>query len=125
MVIRSMQNIQQALSKQSLRDVSSTARLFNFSRPVFMTDSVWQDCVEMAEHIGQMDELAVLQRLRHVLFMASSALHGRVKDLECEFRIHRVPNNKQSRYPEATTLMLVAAHDSGNQPVITIKHPDE
>jgi hypothetical protein len=120
-----MQNIQQALAKQSLRDVSSTARLFNFSRPVFMTDEVWHDCVEMAENAGHMDELAVLQRLRHVLFMASSALHGRVKDIECEFRIHRVPNNKQSRYPEVTTLMLVATHDSGNQPVITIRHPNE
>jgi len=120
-----MQNVQQALAKHSLRDVSSTARLFNFSRPVFMTDTVWQDCVEMAEHGGPMDELAVLQRLRHVLFMASSALHGRVKDMECEFRIHRVPNNKQSRYPEAITLMLIASQDSGNQPVITIKHPNE
>ncbi|MDQ1362172.1 MAG: hypothetical protein QG652_32 [Pseudomonadota bacterium] len=120
-----MQNVQQALAKQSLRDVSSTARLFNFNRPVFMSDAVWQDCVEMAEQSGQMDELAVLQRLRHVLFMASSALHGRVKDVECEFRIHRVPNNRQSRYPEVTTLALVASHDSGNQPIVTIMHPDE
>jgi len=120
-----MQNIQQALAKQALRDVSSTARLFNFSRPVFMTEAVWHDCVEVAEQSGQMDELAVLQRLRHVLFMASSALHGRIKDMACEFRIHRVPNNQQSRYPEITTLMLLAEHDTGNQPVITIKHPNE
>ena len=120
-----MQNIQLALAKQTLRDVSSTARLFNFSRPVFMTEAVWNDCVEMAEQTSQMDELAVLQRLRHVLFMASSALHGRIKDMSCEFRIHRVPNNKQSRYPEITTLMLLAEHDVGNQPVITIKHPNE
>jgi len=71
------------------------------------------------------DELAVLQRLRHVLFMASSALHGRVKDTECEFRIHRVPNDQMSRHPEAATLMLVAHHDQFNQPVITIQHPDD
>ena len=104
------------------RDVSSTARLFNFNRPVYMSDSVWQDCVEMMDYQGKkIDELAVLQRLRHVLFMASSALHGRVNDLECEFRIHRVPNNQNSRRPEATTLKLVAHHDQYNQPVIRIK----
>lgn len=120
-----MQNVQHALAQQSLRDVSSTARLFNFSRPVFMSDAVWQDCVEMAELTGRLDELAVLQRLRHVLFMASSALHGRVKDVECEFSIHRAPNNKQSRYAEVTALMLVAHQDAGSQPVITIKYPNE
>ena len=111
---------------KAMRDVTSTARLFNFNRPVYMTDNVWHDCVELMDQNGRtIDELAVLQRLRHVLFMASSALHGRVKDLECEFRIHRVPNNKQTRYPEATTLKLVAHNDQYNQPVITIKCPDE
>ena len=104
------------------RDVTSTARLFNFNRPVYMSDSVWQDCVEMLDYQGKkIDELAVLQRLRHVLFMASSALHGRVNDLECEFRIHRVPNNQASRHPEATMLKMVAHHDQFNQPVIRIK----
>lgn len=111
---------------QPQRDVSSTARLFNFNRPVYMTDTVWHDCVELMDRNGKtVDELAVLQRLRHVLFMASSALHGRVKDLECEFRIHRVPNDKQARHPEATTLKLIAHSDQYNQPVITIKHPEE
>ena len=104
------------------RDVTSTARLFNFNRPVYMSDSVWQDCVEMLDHQGKkIDELAVLQRLRHVLFMASSALHGRVNDLECEFRIHRVPNNQNNRHPEAAMLKLAAHHDQYNQPVISIK----
>ena len=112
--------------KQSLRDVSSTARLFNFNRPVYMTDNVWHDCVELMGQDGRIiDELAVLQRLRHVLFMASSALHGRVKNLECEFRIHRVPNDMHARHPEATTLKLIAHNDQYNQPVITIKRPDE
>ena len=104
------------------RDVTSTARLFNFNRPVYMSDSVWHDCVEMLDYQGKkIDELAVLQRLRHVLFMASSALHGRVSDLESEFRIHRVPNNPKSRHPEAVMLKLVAHHDQYNQPVISIK----
>jgi len=108
------------------RDVTSTARLFNFNRPVYMTDGVWNDCVEMMDYQGKkVDELAVLQRLRHVLFMASSSLHGRVKDLECEFRIHRVPNSEAARHPEATTLKLVAHHDQYNQPVITIQHVAE
>jgi hypothetical protein len=112
--------------EKSVRDVTSTARLFNFNRPVFLTDSVWHDCVELMDQNGRsLDELAVLQRLRHVLFMASSALHGRVKDLECEFRIHRVPNFSENRHPQATTLKLVAHNDQHNQPVITIKHPDE
>lgn len=112
--------------EKTVRDVTSTARLFNFNRPVYLTDSVWHDCVELMDQNGRsLDELAVLQRLRHVLFMASSALHGRIKDLECEFRIHRVPNYSETRHPQATTLKLVAHNDQYNQPVITIKHPDE
>ena len=125
MIMQTSSQSEQSAAK-ALRDVTSTARLFNFNRPVYMTDNVWHDCVELMDQNGRtIDELAVLQRLRHVLFMASSALHGRVKDLECEFRIHRVPNNKQTRYPEATTLKLVAHNDQYNQPVITIKRPDE
>jgi hypothetical protein len=115
-------NVQPRYAEQTtLRDVTSTARLFNFNRPVYMSDAVWQDCVEMMDYQGNnVDELAVLQRLRHVLFMASSALHGRVNDLECDFRIHRVPNSRSGRHPEATTLRLVAHHDQYNQPVISI-----
>ena len=114
------------LKQHELRDVSSTARLFSFNRPVYMTSAVWHDCVELMDHNGKtIDELAVLQRLRHVLFMASSALHGRVKNLECEFNIHRVPNDSKARHPEPTTLKLVAHEDQFNQPVITIKQPDE
>lgn len=107
------------------RDVSSTARLFNFNRPVYMADSVWKDCVELVDANGRIkDELSVLQRLRHVLFMASSALHGRVTDTECEFSIHRVPNGGDLHRPEQTTLKLVASSENG-QPLITIKHPDK
>ena len=52
------------------RDVTSTARLFNLRRPVFMSTEVWDDCVELIVEKGHpYDELAVLQRLRHVLFM--------------------------------------------------------
>lgn len=109
----------------SLRDVSSTARLFNFNRPVYMSEMVWLDCVAMPGNGRAMDELAVLQRLRHVLFMASSALHGRIRNMECEFRIHRVPNTEGIRHPEPRILKLVAHNDSNDQPVITIKLPDE
>jgi len=117
---------QQNLEQHELRDVSSTARLFSFNRPVYMTSDVWHDCVELMDHNGKtIDELAVLQRLRHVLFMASSALHGRVKNLECEFKIHRVPNDSKARHPEPTTLKLVAHEDQFNQPVITIKQAGE
>ena len=117
---------QQNLGHHELRDVSSTARLFSFNRPVYMTSDVWHDCVELMDHNGKtIDELAVLQRLRHVLFMASSALHGRVKNLECEFNIHRVPNDSKARHPEPTTLKLVAHEDQFNQPVITIKQIGE
>ena len=108
------------------RNVSSTAKLFSFNRPVYMSDSVWKDCVELTGENGKMmDELAVLQRLRHVLFMASSALHGRVVDLECEFSIHRVPNNTESYRPEETVLKLISGLSTDNQPQITIKHPFE
>ncbi|MCW8957117.1 MAG: hypothetical protein OQL09_09555 [Gammaproteobacteria bacterium] len=116
----------QLVSNLALRDVSSTARLFNFNRPVFMTNTVWQDCVALKELKGRVvDELAVLQRLRHVLFMASSALQGCVRNMECEFRIHRVSNDDGVRHPEPTTLKLVAHNNNFNQPVITIRLPEE
>ena len=117
---------QQPANNLPMRDVSSTARLFNFNRPVYMTHMVWQDCVALNDQKGRTaDELTVLQRLRHVLFMASSALHGRVMNMECEFRIHRVPNNEAVRHPEPTTLVLVAHNNNCDQPVITIKLPEE
>ena len=129
MVFKMQSNVQLQDALTIQRDVSSTAKLFNFNRPVYMTDSVWKDCVELIDVNGKItDELSVLQRLRHVLFMASTALHGRVADLECEFSIHRVPNNSvstgKSRRPEQTTLMLVA-NSAGQQPQVTIKHPTE
>jgi len=110
-----------------LRDVTSTARLFNFRRPVFLSAGVWKDCVDIQFSDGKTyDELAVLQRLRHVLFMAASALHGRYDDLEYDFRVYRVPNNTEGRrQPEPVTLHLVAHKDEHNRPVITIKFPDE
>lgn len=108
------------------RDVSSTAKLFSFNRSVYMTESVWKDCVELSDVNGRItDELAVLQRLRHVLFMASSALHGRVADLECEFNIHRVPNDGASRKPVETTLKLITSTSDQNQPQVTIQHTTE
>lgn len=108
-----------------LRDVTSTARLFNFRRPVYMDSTVWEDCVNLASSKGKsFDELAVLQRLRHVLFMAASALHGRFEDLEYNFRVYRVPNKDTGRrQPEPVNLHLVAHKDRHNQPVITIKFP--
>ena len=115
-------------SNPDLRDVTSTARLFNFRRPVLMTSEVWDDCVELASSDGKTyDELAVLQRLRHVLFMAASALHGRNEDLEHAFRVYRVPNENVTsrRQPEPVTLSLVAHKDEHNRPVITIKFPDK
>ena len=111
-----------------LRDVTSTARLFNFRRPVYMTAGVWQDCVELSSSDGKShDELAVLQRLRHVLFMAASALHGRYEDLQYDFRVYRVPNDPESgrRQPEPVKLNLVAHRDEHNRPVITIRFPDQ
>jgi len=108
------------------RNVSSTARLFNFNRPVYMSDSVWRDCVELADAKGRIsDELAVLQRLRHVLFMASTALHGRVIDLECEFSIQRVPNDGKSSRPRPVRLKLITNSSDQNQPQVTIQHPEE
>ena len=122
-------NYQLDLSQNpDLRDVTSTARLFNFRRPVFMTAEVWEDCVDLESTDGNnYDELAVLQRLRHVLFMAASALHGRYEDLEYDFRVYRVPNVSEGgrRQPEPVTLNLVAHKDEHNRPVITIKFPDK
>jgi len=112
----------------SLRDVTSTARLFNFRRPVFMTTQVWSDCVELVSEKNRVyDELAVLQRLRHVLFMASSALHGRTEDLESEFRVYRVSNEAMQgqRQPEPIDLCLCAHKDEHNRPVITIRFPQD
>lgn len=108
-----------------LRDVTSTARLFNFRRPVYMTADVWEDCVELkpAESSKSYDELAVLQRLRHVLFMAASALHGRNENIQFNFRVYRIPNSDtaKQRQPEPVDLNLEAMNDEHNRPVITIK----
>lgn len=109
-----------------LRDVTSTARLFNFRRPVYMASEVWKDCVELkAEGVVSYDELAVLQRLRHVLFMAASALHGRVEDLQYDFRVYRIANvaSQGKRQPEPVNLRLSAHKDEQNCPVITIDFP--
>jgi hypothetical protein len=109
-----------------LRDVTSTARLFNFRRPVYMTTQVWKDCVDLGSaEERSFDELTVLQRLRHVLFMAASALHGRSEDLQYDFRVYRVPNEAVvgRRQPEPVTLNLIAYRDKHNRPVITIRFP--
>jgi hypothetical protein len=111
-----------------LRDVTSTAKLFNFRRPVYLTVKVWSDCVDISgTEEKSFDELAVLQRLRHVLFMAASALHGRTEDLSYDFRVYRVPNEAShgKRQPEPVILHLVAHKDEHNRPVITIRFPDE
>ena len=115
--------------RPELRDVTSTARLFNFRRPVFMTTGVWADCVELksTENGKSYDELAALQRLRHVLFMAASALHGRHGDLDFNFRVYRMPNieTKERRQPEPVDLHLTAHKDEHNRPVISITFVDE
>lgn len=122
--MQSSAQFQQAHTFQ--RDVSSTARLFNFNRPVYLSASVWKDCVELDDEQGNFaDEMAVLQRLRHVLFMASSALQGRVVDLECEFSIQRVPNDGQGGKPKPVKLKLVTHSNDQSQPQVTIQHPDE
>lgn len=123
------ENIQPDLDQNpDRRDVTSTARLFNFRRPVYMTLDVWEDCVDLQAADGVFyDELAVLQRLRHVLFMAASALHGRVEDLEYDFRIYRIPNAVEhgQKQPEPVNLHLCSHKDEHNRPVITISFPDK
>ena len=111
-----------------LRDVTSTARLFNFRRPVYMTLDVWKDCVDIGNAEDKsFDELTVLQRLRHVLFMAASVLHGRSEDLQYDFRVYRVPNEAADgrRQPEPVSLKLMAHRDRHNRPVITIQFPNK
>lgn len=108
--------------KAELRDVSSTAKLFNFNRPVYVSNMVWRDCVDI-HSIG--NELAVLQRLRHVLFMASSALRNRVTDLECQFRIQRIPSDQPNARPESVTLKLQAMVDEDDRPIVKITFPEE
>ncbi len=115
----------QYAEKTELRDVTSTARLFNFPRPVYISVAVWDDCIDLNGTEGAgFDELAVLQRLRHVLFMAASALHGRVEDLEFDFRVYRVPNSElEQRQPVPVNLKLKAHKDEHHRPVITIDFP--
>ena len=115
-------NLKVESHKITLRDVTSTAKLFNFNRPVFVSNMVWRDCVDI-HSIG--NELAVLQRLRHVLFMASSALRNRITDVECEFRIQRIPSDKPNEHAESVTLKLKAFVDENDRPVVTIMFPDE
>lgn len=115
-------NLNLNTQKAELRDVSSTAKLFNFNRPVYVSNMVWRDCVDI-HSIG--NELAVLQRLRHVLFMASSALRNRVTDLECQFRIQRIPSDQPNARPESVTLKLQAMVDEDDRPIVKITFPEE
>jgi len=116
------ENLEFDSQRPALRDVSSTAKLFNFNRPVYVSNMVWRDCVDI-HSIG--NELAVLQRLRHVLFMASSALRNRVTDVECEFRIQRIPSDQPNARPESVTLKLQAIIDEDDRPVVKITFPEE
>ncbi len=122
-----MQNDVQCQEEHILhRDVSSTARLFNFNQPVYMTEQVWKDCVELVSMSSdRIDELAVLQRLRHVLFMASSAMYDKEVDVSCEFSIHCVPNDKMACAAEQITLKLESGVNKHDQSQVTIKHLDE
>lgn len=122
MMMTSSNNLQIDAAQLTLRDVTSTAKLFNFNRPVFVSNRVWRDCIDI-HSIG--NELAVLQRLRHVLFMASSALRNRVTDVECEFRIQRIPSDKPNEHAESVTLKLKAFIDKDDKPVVTLSFPDE
>lgn len=115
-------NFQVEMHQITLRDVTSTAKLFNFNRPVFVSNKVWRDCIDI-HSIG--NELAVLQRLRHVLFMASSALRNRVTDVECEFRIQRIPSDKPNEHAESVNLKLKAFINEDDKPVVNILFPDE
>jgi len=115
-------NLQTDASEITLRDVTSTAKLFNFNRPVYVSNKVWRDCIDI-HSIG--NELAVLQRLRHVLFMASSALRNRVTDVACEFRIQRIPSDKPNEHAESVNLKLKAFIDEDDRPIVTIYFPDE
>ncbi|MDH5518475.1 MAG: hypothetical protein OEY36_11770 [Gammaproteobacteria bacterium] len=116
------QNLNLGTQPSSLREVTSTAKLFNFNRPVFVSNAVWRDCIDI-HSIG--NELAVLQRLRHVLFMASSALRNRVSDVQCEFRIQRIPSDKPNERAESVNLSLNAFIDDNDRPVVIISFPDE
>jgi len=71
------------------------------------------------------DELDVLQRLRHVLFMASSALCDNEDSESCEFSIHCVPNDKMACAAEQITLKLVVSADEQARSKIMIKHLNE
>ena len=115
-------NLQVETAQTTLRDVTSTAKLFNFNRPVYVSNKVWRDCIDI-HSIG--NELAVLQRLRHVLFMASSALRNRVTDVECEFRIQRIPSDKPNEHTESVNLQLRAFIDEDDRPIVTLSFPDE
>ena len=122
MMMNSHSNLQTDAAQLAVRDVSSTAKLFNFNRPVYVSSKVWRDCIDI-HSIG--NELAVLQRLRHVLFMASSALRNRVSDVECEFRIQRIPSDKPNDHAESVNLNLKAFIDDDDRPIVTISFPDE
>lgn len=115
-------NLDFETQKTTLRDVTSTAKLFNFNRPVYVSNMVWRDCIDI-HSIG--NELAVLQRLRHVLFMASSSLRNRVSDVEYEFRVQRIPSDKPNERAEAVNLKLKAFIDDDDNPIVTISFPDE
>ena len=110
------------------RNVTSTAKLFNFRWSVYMSARVWEDCVELNSGANnKFDELIVLQRLRHVLFMAASVLHGRLGDFEQEFCVYRIASQSTegARKPEPVMLKLVTRKDEHAQSIYSICLPSE
>ncbi len=110
------------------RDVTSTAKLFNFRCSVYISARVWEDCVELTSgKNNKFNELIVLQRLRHVLFMAASVLHGRLGDFEQEFCVYRIPSQSADslRKPESVMLKLLTKRDEHAQSFYCICLPDE
>jgi len=110
-------------NEPEFRDVTSTAKLFNFRWSVYMSAHVWEDCVELnSDTDNKFDELIVLQRLRHVLFMAASALHGRFGDFEQEFCVYRIASQSLvgARKPEPVTLKLMTRKNEHDQSIYAI-----
>ena len=106
----------------NFRDVSSTARLFNFNRPVYISEQAWQDCIDSCKNKHIYSELAVLQRLRSILYTASHCLHGSLEEFECEFEIR---DNLASCKRQHHHLRLLAERDENNHSVIRILHINE
>lgn len=114
----------QAIEDGLLIDVSDVAWDAGFSRPTFVTASVWNDCVawaadDDAKQVRQDQQ----ERLWNLLLMAWVG-NPRAR-ASVAYRLLRVPRDGQSKVAQTVLLKIVLSKADDGARLLTILFPDE